>query len=324
MRADLFGWLRPRRVPLAVFLAVMGVGLVLALHPSAEGQPGPQREKVADLEWVDAETGEVIFRGSDLIEFDWDRQVLWLEKRAAIDFLCWAARPGLSRAFVLRDRDGVIYRGQTVSSFSSASYNGPTFMDLFPLGTTSTLFPLANGYASGAQDQRFSPRLHARLEEAGLLHPIAPETSARFGVNLVSSPYGGGVKQVGAVYFADTFRRGEEARAILRFDTVGLDKLAGPDRVLEITIGLMSEQGSFHSETALAPVPLEQVIREGYYVCRFRPWTPLPGYPEGTQPAQQRSAFVWVDVVVREKAGGAEVAAFGVAPVQINVDIPRD
>jgi hypothetical protein len=261
--------------------------------------------------WVDAKTQQVLFTLNDIIVFDWDHQVFELKLNAALDFRAWMVK-GQYRELLVKDNLGTIYRGQWVNPVLSKGFSGPTYHSM----GTNRLFLISNGYGGGTPpprlengDLRFSDRLYKELKKAGLLGTIASiktvgdtkilELSETYdhrridSINLGWHDCGKGLR-IGVEYFADTFRIGEEARAHLFFSADEKSVSWVDDIVFEIKF--TANEGQFRSDIRMEGIS-PSVIADGIYVCRFRPWNPLPG----SLTVQRGTGRVALSVLIRRK-----------------------
>lgn len=263
------------------------------------------------LVWVDAKTQRAFFTVNDIIVFDWNHQVFELKLNAALDFRAWMVK-GQYRDLLVKDNLGTIYRGRWVSPVSSMGFSGPVYHSM----GASTVFCICDGYGgaprphrSEAEDPRFSNRLYKGLKEAGRLGTIAniktvgdtkilelPETYDHRridSINLGWHDCGKGLR-IRVEFFADTFRIFEEARAHLFFFADGKIVSSINDIVLEIKF--TANKGQFRSDIRMEGIS-PSVITDGIYVCRFRPWTPLPGSLD----LDRGSGRVSLSVLIRRK-----------------------
>jgi len=247
-----------------------------ALPPSAAV---PDKTRSHQLWWADEETGKALFTVGDIVRFDWDRQVFELTRDRAMDLLAWMTGPVLQhRGFVVRDREGVIYRGHFVQAISSMGYFGPSIIDM---ESRPPLFTISGGYPSGGGPRdrdRFSPRLLAALKKAralGAIHEArTPAPIDSIYTDLCGERDG---LLVRVQYFPETFRIGGEARAHVFFTP----SASAPTRAdqLEISFSLVGNGGKFRSKVVLNNIPVA-VISEGVQICKFRPWEAAPGSEE--------------------------------------------
>ncbi len=239
----------------------------------------------AAVEWVDVKTGKVLFSGRDIVCFDWDRQVFELTRERAMDLM--SLPPMLQRDFVVRDREGEIYRGCFMSALSSSSYDGPTIgSDFFEVeGIRPPLYHIAGGYPGehgpGAK-LRFDPRLRQHLDTAGLLRSIKEGEKVEPVETVFCGWHGEALGRRAAImFFPETIRMGLDIRLVLRFHKTKAatgspaererDARRGitrdpaisqePDRV-EAHITLRSNDGK-SERTRKITVPVENLI-EGY------------------------------------------------------------
>lgn len=268
-------------------------------RPAATGMPAtsePAADRAA-VEWVDAKTGKVLFSSRDIVRFDWDRQVFELTRERAMDLM--SLPPTLRRDFVVRDREGDIYRGCFMSALSSFSYDGPTISsDFFEVeGIRPPLYHIGGGYP-GEHDQggkrRFDPRLKQHLDVGGLLRSIREGEKVEPVETVFCGWHGEALGRRAAIrFFPETIRLGRDIRLVLRFHetkaAIGSpaererDARRGitrdpaisqePDRV-EARITLRSNDGKSERTTKIA-VPVENLI-EGFssaFKLAVWPWS---------------------------------------------------
>lgn len=147
-------------------------GLLRSETPAApEGAAGVTLP--AQLQWVDEAGGEVLFTGADLRTFDWEQQEFRMSDGASRALQALPRRQ--HRYFLLKDADGIIYRGTFYSPISSIGFDGPAIqVDLFAEGEAvrPPSYRIQAWYVGSAardEDRRFNPRLRRALETAGVL-----------------------------------------------------------------------------------------------------------------------------------------------------------
>lgn len=263
--------------------------------------------------WVDAKTQEVLFTVNDIVVFDWDHQVFELKLNAALDFRAWMVPHKYQyRGLLVKDNLGTIYRGQWVNPISSMGLSGPTYHSM----GASTVFCISNGYGGGmppprreVNDSRFSDRLYKELKKAGRLGTIANiktvgdtkilELSETYdhrridSIDLEWHDCGKGLR-IRVEYFADTFRIGEEARAHIFFSAD--DKIASWIDDIVFEIKFTANEGQSRSDVCMKGIS-PSVVGDGIYVCRFCPWTPLPG----SLTVEPGTGRVSLSVLIRKK-----------------------
>ncbi|MBP8304624.1 MAG: hypothetical protein KBE04_10900 [Phycisphaerae bacterium] len=252
------------------------------------------------MRWVDADANEVLFTSSDVLAFDWGRQILHLESEAAMDFLAWMVpHKYLHRPIRVEDNQGTIYQGQWVNPSSSRTFSGPVYENWSPY----PMVRVCNGYPASipsAEDLRFDPRLYAALEQEGVLGPIDPNadwTELRLDRETLSWQTCGEDLRVRAEVFLNTFVIGRQARVHLFF--AGGKEAQGDINDLALELCLTANNGQFQSEAWVESMP-KAVIDEGVYVCRFSPWTPVEGGQ--TQP-EQGTGQLGLGVLLRRRTG---------------------
>jgi len=97
-------------------------------------------------------------------------------------------------------------------------------------------------------------------------------------------------------YFLETFRIGEEVRAHVSFSWPRMQWLLADE--LAISIRLTANEGKFQSRILLEGIP-PQVASRGVYICRFRPWEPLPDSSEAV--AQPGPAKISLTVLAKTR-----------------------
>jgi len=263
--------------------------------------------------WVDANTQKVLFTLNDILVFDWEHQVFQLELNAALDFRAWMVPHKYQyRELLVKDNLGTIYRGQWVNLISSMSFIGPTYHSM----GANTVFLISNGYGGGMQpsqreinDSRFSERLYKELKKAGRLGTIANiRTEGDTKILELSKTYDhrriyssslewhdcGKNLKIRVEYFTDTFRIGEEARAHIFFSAD--DKIVSSVNDVVLEVKFIANNGQFRSDIRMEGIP-PSVMSDGIYVCRFRPWTPLPG----SLTVERGTGRVALSVLIRRK-----------------------
>ena len=272
--------------------AIVGVGaFVLAsagllCEPPGQEQ-GTQTAPPVELSWVDEKTGGVLFTVADIVRFDWERQLFELKRSCVMDLMAFLLpRMGVTRGFVVRDAEGIIYKGYFVSPTASAFPTEPHFT-FMPRGGSPVVYRIQQVVPVGVEDDktRFDPRLLAALERANVLAEITDEDE----VSWIRSSSGRWVEVQPGIkawvdYFDETLRVGEEARAHI-FLTASDDAPSADDWDIHIT--LTANDGAFQSELSTLGVELDIVRSQGYpwraaYVCRFRPWQPAAGSADTT------------------------------------------
>jgi hypothetical protein len=289
------------------------------------------------LTWLDADTGTVLFTVDDIIVFDWENQVFELKLYPALDFLAWT-HGRQYRNLVVTDRQGIIYTGTWVSPISSMGFRGPTYHSM----GANTVFCISDGYGGGQRppqrdvnDSRFSDRLYKEIKRTGRLGTIANiktvgntkilELSKTYDykrINIINqrgSTCGKDLK-IGLEYFANTFNINGEARAHIFF--WGGDKTQSyindiDEIVLEIK--LTSNEGRFRSDVRVENIS-PMVIRDGIYVCQFRPWNPLPG----SQPAEPGTGYVSLSIILRKttKNGPKTICRLDFPEQTVDIQLP--
>jgi hypothetical protein len=254
-------------------------GSIFAWGRSAAANNGGRMSPTADaarpksatplLTWVDEPTGETLFTSEDLVRFDWERQLFEMKRDRAMDFETWAdGNIGLDRKFVVRDKQGVIYRGTFVQAITSGIYAGPVIL-LVNLEKKPPLYQIDQGYPETPGEERFAPRLQAALAQAGLLgaidegHRVPP--LMRVGAAGSDGKQGLGFK---AYYYLETFRPGEKARVSLV-----VQQKSGALKADSLEVKLETFDRDKHPllKTTLSGLPFAGRERQSFSV-RFDPW----------------------------------------------------
>ena len=239
-----------------------------------------------DLSWLDATTGEPLFTIDDIVRFDWGRQLFELDAARAGDLLALPLSVDGFREFILKDSEGVIYRGRFYRSSATVGYAGAVI--LLDQGATKKLpaapfFKIFAGYRTGADDvvkdqALLSERLRLPLQTSGKLAPI-PEAETPIKSTWSSHGWVGGEEALKAsvVLFPDTFVVGKAAylhfllykgnRTDFVFDQLRIEAFCSSATSLFTSHQLLV--------TANAPLPANRI-----YIGKFYPWKGvLPDIP---------------------------------------------
>ncbi len=290
-------------------------------------QGPPAGEALSGPVWKDAETDAVLFTIDDVAAFDWENQFFVLELEPALDFLAWMVpHKYQTRELLVEDEDGLIYRGRWVSPISSVAFWGPIYVDM----GMSRFFLIGDGYPGfsgmpGDMDERYAPRLHTALERKGVLCQLDPnQVAIWYGLDCVRTNWHqcGDDLRVRAEFFPDTFRVGRDARAHIFFSTYPYERVADIDS-LRVEIKLVADQGRYRSDVQIDDIPVE-VVAEGIYACRFRPWTPCPGSTPAIE--SPGTAYISLSVLLcRQTESEAEIVRRLEFPEQtVSVLLPPD
>ncbi len=286
----------------------------------AEPEPGEDTDRcdasstssTPSLIWIDAETEQTLFTVDEVTAFDWENQVFTLELEAALDFLAWMVpHKYLYRDLAVKDDEGVIYNGQWVSPISSIAFLGPIYESM----GANTYFCICGGYPQQSStdqsdnDIRFAERLYEGIERAGVLETIAVVREVEGytflepieihshqvieSINLGWYDCGEDLR-IRVEYYVNTFRIGEEARAHIFFSG-GSTVLSQIDEIV-FEIKLTGNTGQFRSDVRIQGIS-PNVIDEGIYVCRFEPWTALPG----SLPIQRGTGHISLSILFRQE-----------------------
>jgi hypothetical protein len=242
------------------------VGLVMWY--SLEGRTEPFGS--TGLKWIDLESRRTLFTGNDIARFDWEEQLFELHRDAAINLMMLP--PALHREFVLLDGNDEIFRGNIVSSFSSATYKGPTIVvDPTPGFPQPPLYSLSSGYPREHGKTRFGTQFRAALSAAGVLadidrNQLPPPIETRL-IEWCAPIHG---LKIAATLFPETFRVGRDARLLLRIYKDPQSDLR-PER-LELVISLTpAAKGELLTHVTDVPVAiLDQ--QNSVFAWRGRPW----------------------------------------------------
>jgi TonB family protein len=256
------------------------------------------------------------------VRYDWERQIFELTPQRATELL---ARPVIQHTdFVVKDREGVIYRGRLYRSVANDPYDGATILvDQGPLKQlpASPFFCVTGGYPNGGGSHdrdRYSSRLHDALEKAGVLNTIAvtdlPLEQLWSGHTWIG---GDQVLKASAVLFPETFRVGKDAYLhILLYK--GQHPVFTFDQLV-VTATCTSAAGRFVAKQELLTIT-PPLLDNGLYVCKFHPWegsilpdstvvvtppkvksSPLPRYPKDAANENREGAVV---IAVRLDSAG--------------------
>ncbi len=337
---------RPRR---SVFVRMLTAIVLSAASIAAAGQrpttapasatSRPAAEKAA-VKWVDVDSDKVFFTSQDIVRFDWDQQVFELTRERAMDLMSLA--PKLQRDFVVRDREGEIYRGCFMSMASSFSYDGPTIRADFFEGTRPPLYHIAGGYPGehgpGAK-RRFDVRLKQQLQTVGVLGGIKESEKVEPIETIFCGWHGEALGRRAAVmFFPETVRLGREIRLVLRFGKTmsGIRSSAErerearsgqsgsalspePDRV-EARITLKSEDGKSERTKAFV-VPVEN-LAEGFASAlplAVWPWSEAGRSVDGR--FKPGPAELTVSIVATKKTNNAveQIGVWDIPPRQVKI-----
>jgi len=294
---------------LALFLFVVsGYAAERESERSVDNRSDSPATPSPPLVWMDAETGQILFTVEDIIAFDWDQQVFHLKLDAALDFLAWMVPHKYQyRDLVLKDSQGIIHRGKWVNPISSMGFGGPIYTSLGanPFFLISDRYPLGKAGTTNRKDTRFAAcaRLHTGLKKAGVLHSIDLQRSyvglAIDRVTLTWHDCDDDLK-IRVEYFANTFLIGREARAHIFFS--GGHKILPQIDDIALEIKVTANEGRFRTDVRIEGISTN-VITDGIYVCRFRPWKSLPG----SLPARPGTGHISLSVLLRRTIeGGSE------------------
>ena len=243
-----------------------------------------KHESAPSVVWADEATGRVLFSTKDIIRFDWKRQAFQLTHNAAMDFEAWfPPHMQLDRKFIVRDSDGIIYRGARISSVSSFSYDVPAICDLvFDKDDVHfhrpepPLYEILDGSPANRKVDtiRRNERLRTQLAKTGVLGELDP-THPPEPIEVVSVPWTGDKQlRVRMEVFAETVCVGRPVRVHLFLSNyprsdLGFDTLA-------VKMAFLSNDGRFVSHTLVDGVALKKCLDDGIWVCLFKPWSPDP------------------------------------------------
>lgn len=278
------------------------------------------------LSWQDATTGETLFSSDDIVRFDWGRQLFELDVTRAGDLLALPLSVDGFREFILKDAEGVIYRGRFYRSSATVGYAGAVI--LLDQGPTKKLpaapfFKVFAGYRTGADDvvkdkALLSERLRLPLQTAGKLAPI-PEAESPIKSVWSSHGWVGGEEALKAsvVLFPDTFVVGKPSYLhLLLYKGTRTDFVFDQ---LRIEANFSSATSLFTSKQLLAVVN-PPLTANRIYVGKFFPWKGvLPDIPtdDANRPAVIKSSQLprYTKDAVNENFRGEMVVA-----LQIDVE----
>lgn len=147
--------------------------------PSKSANPAGEK---ATAQWLDSETGKILFSSLNIVRFDWEQQIFELDHQRVVALM--SLPHSCNRRFIISDANGIIYHGGTLQSglSSCAIFNGPTIItqiwseandgwlplyQIKDLNDGSGRFKLGDGFLS-----QVGPRLKTLLEKGGLLGRI--------------------------------------------------------------------------------------------------------------------------------------------------------
>jgi hypothetical protein len=298
---------------LGSFLTVPALSAAPPPPLAAGTQPG-SASGAALLRWEDEATGKVLFSLDDIVRFDWDRQVFELKRERAMDLLvCLVPHLHLSRSFVVRDSQGVIYAGRFISPAMSATYAGPTIQTGLA-EVEPPLYAIQGGYPArlaGGDDRRFAPRLRQALEQGGVLKAI-PANEKAVPIQRLSTEWLGERDnlRVRAELFPETFRLGQPARVHLFF----VFGKAGPPPfdTVQLESSLTQPGGFFCTvDHSIAGKLTADAVKGGVHILRWKPWGPVYGAAETT--AKAGAATLSLRVTLRKNTPRGEEAVCSVA-----------
>jgi hypothetical protein len=279
-------------------------------------------EAAAQIRWVDKETGEALFTGADLVRFDWERQLFELapERRDGTPFpQLWV---GQVRPFTVIVGDEPVYDGAFWSSVSSMGGGGPTIIDM---KCTRTILEISAGYPRDwdGGEMRFSPRLQAALERAGLIAEIN-EPYRDLGGAAHTRDLTGGPVPLFVTYDDASFRIGNHAR-------VAVDRWGPPQELentqlegheLAVAITLTANGGAFRSHVLLDGMSPQVLSRAPFgHTFHFYPWAPAADSKDTE--AQPGRAQIAVTVMLRRRTyQGMEVIASWESPPHTTIILP--
>ena len=283
----------------------------------AEAEPGKDTDKydassstsTPGLIWIDAETEQILFTVDNITAFDWENQVFVLDMDAALDFLAWMVpHKYLYRSLAVKDNEGIIYTGQWVNLISSTILFGPTYQSM----GANTYFCICAGYPSFDEqndtDTRFAERLYEGLERAGVLKTLTVvrevegvtflEPIEIYFHQVIDIIYLGWYDcdedlKIRVEYYVNTFRISEEARAHIFF--AGSSTILPQIDEIALEIKLTGNTGQFRSDVCIQGIS-PNVIDEGIYICRFEPWTALPG----SIPVRPGTGYISLSILFRK------------------------
>jgi hypothetical protein len=229
----------------------------------------------------------------------------------------------LSRSFVIRDTQGVIYTGQFVSPVSSQSYPGPIIQTGLaevepPLYAIQRTYPAG---LAGGEDGRFNPRLRQALEKGGALQTIRRDEKGE-PIQHPSTDWQGDsdILRIRADLFPETFQLGQTARVHLFFAS-GQSRSAFD--IVQVESTLSQENGFFCTvDHTISDKVTADNIKEGVYVIRWKPWGPVYGAREYT--AKAGPAKLSLIVILRKSAPvGGQMTVYSVKlPAQTLAILP--
>lgn len=271
------------RPMLSIVVAVLLLmSSAFSVHAFAQGVIASDHPvDVPTLCWVDAQSGTTLFSIADIVRFDWDRQLFELTPERASALLALPIAP--FRDFIVKDADGIIYRGRIYRSTAREGYDGSTI--LIDQGAKQALpappfFTISGGYPGGGgphDQERFTPRLRTILDRAGVLAPIA-ESELPHALKWMGNSWIGGDQVLCATpgIFPSTVRVGKTAYLHIKF-AKGNHPEVKFDR-LDMLVTCATKEGKFSVTQPLAGITTPPVSND-LRVCSFVPWKAMVAPP---------------------------------------------
>lgn len=273
------------------------IAIVILGQVSLSQEQGRSEDAKPSLQCIDTATGKTIFDITDIVRFDWDRQVFELTRNSAMDVL--ALQASLSRKFILKSGKEIIYEGSFVSPLSSIAYQVPVIVfDWREDNIRPPLFKIDNGYPSsfGDSDPRFSQRLKEELEKAGVLGEIDPDNPP---APIQKESFGWFGREdhlrVWVDTFPDIFQIGRLAR--IHLSLTDARYLAESQHVVEVNLTLAANDGKFKYSAKRIFTEHGEGLKS-IYVVAFNPW----GLAEGCEEkiAKEGPAQIEMEISTRK------------------------
>jgi ankyrin repeat protein len=239
-----------------------------------------KRKAPNGLQWVDQDSGEILFDIGDIVRFDWSKQIFELTRSAAMDFTTRLI--DLDTEFEVQLGKDTVYSGSLVSVFSSRSYRHPVIR--FPKsrnGLRPPLFAIDGGYPRdfSTNELRFSELLEKALQQADVLGQIDVNNPPSPIEKVAHGWFGekNGLRAYVEV-FPETFRLFRSLRVHIH--------LTGPNylnegHVVDVNATLVSGKGKSKFSTSKT-FPFDGGGWKNTYVLEMDPWGPAREWTSGS------------------------------------------
>ncbi|MBN1456593.1 MAG: hypothetical protein JW912_01930 [Sedimentisphaerales bacterium] len=250
--------------------AVTAESEVLAAHGLK-----PIAEKV---QWVESQTGEVLFDVDDIVRFDWEKQVFELTRQSAMDFMARLSFLGVRGSkFIVKSGMTVIYEGTLVSPVSSIAVGGPVIQSsILPDDLKPPLFRIDGGYPRDFEknEVRFSERLKKALQQNDVLGEIDLNNPPLPIESTIHGWFGDkeGLRTLIEV-FPETFRFGRKFRVYIHLTGA---KYLDKDHIVDVSAKVVQQGGEreFTTEEIFSSHGSEW---KNVYVLKINPWDEARG-----------------------------------------------